>query len=383
MLPEEEYRARIEQITPLIREAGFEAVVVSGFRNFWRDFYVRYLSGYDLTGPMDLFFLPVGEEPTLLISERSDLDRARQVSWVNDIRYSEDFTADCIALLRKHVSAGGTIGFAGGEMMGIKGFNFIPANLFEGIRSAFPNAKFDQSTDILDKVRMIKSEREKELLRKTAKLANHGSEVLFRTAGNGVSEREIFSEIWYAMQSEGAEDLHLSMTTGFPNFWIRPATDRVLKHGDLIVAEICPRVEGYFIQTIKMAVVGEVTREFADFFTIERNAVDAGIDQVKPGNKICDIVNAANDVVKSSGICTLDMGQGIIRAGHAGGIGLDESPALTITSQIEIREGMSLIVHPVPFFPYIGSVFFIGDHLLVTSDGVEVLTNRQEELIEV
>ena len=383
MLPKEEFLSRIEKITPLLKEAGISTLVISGFRNFWRDFYVRYLTGYDLHGPIDLLIMPLDEEPTLLISEKSDLYRAKKVSWVEDIRYSSDFASDCNAVLKKHISKKRSIGFAGGEMMGIKGFNFIPADLYNGIRSSFPNADFVEATDILDKVRMIKSEREKELLRNTAKIAQAGCEALFRTAGEGISEREIFSEIWYAMQKNGAEDLHLSMTTGMPNFWIRPPTERVLEEGDLIVAEICPRVEGYFIQTIKMAVVGEVKREYEDLFAIEKSALEAGLEQVKPGNKIKDIVNAANDIVKNSGIGTLDMGQGMIRAGHAGGIGLDESPPLTITNELEIQEDMSLIVHPVSFFPYIGSVFFIGDHTLVKSDGAEILTTHQEQLISV
>jgi Xaa-Pro aminopeptidase len=109
---------------------------------------------------------------------------------------------------------------------------------------------------------------------------------------------------------------------------------------------------------------------------------DAAIDLIRPGVIACDIVEKVAKHVAGFQLGTMDIG-GAYRLGHGCGPSLDEWPSLNSLSRTVLREGMGLAVHPIIYVPYLHSLFMLGEYVLVTENGHEVLTKRQTEILTI
>jgi Xaa-Pro aminopeptidase len=68
--------------------------------------------------------------------------------------------------------------------------------------------------------------------------------------------------------------------------------------------------------------------------------------------------------------------------GHGLGLYVDARPMLLEDVRLELRPGMTLIVHPNTYHPEVG-YFVHGDSAVVTSEGCEVLTRTPRALFSV
>ena len=375
--PDNEYAARLARVKRAFEPLALDAVLLQGTRNWYRDHAIRYLCGYDSPASASLLFMPLdGGEPVLVIGDAWDLERARGISWVSDVRAAGDIASAAPALLRSRFKTGKRLGIAGGECMGVTAMDVLPRDLLAAIREAAPSAELVDAGGALQSVRMIRSPAENEMLRRAGKLADVGAQAFFATARAGVSERGLWSEIWYAMQTAGAEDLHISFCRGPGSFWPHPPSDDVLTEGDIVSVELSPRINGYFSQANRMCFVGANGREWTDLERLSLGALDLAKSLMKPGVKAKDVVAGVSALVAKSPLATMDMG-GVHRIGHGCGIALDEGPFLTSASQSELRPDMTMALHPMIYLPYRHSLVMIGDYVRITETGLEVLTEPQ------
>ena len=101
----------------------------------------------------------------------------------------------------------------------------------------------------------------------------------------------------------------------------------------------------------------------------------AAIDAVKPGVRAMDLDKTARDVITEAGY-----GEYFThRLGHGLGISVHEFPSLHGSNEMKLEEGMVFTIEPGIYHPDITGVR-IEDDVVVTSDGVEVLTKFPKEL---
>ncbi len=374
--PDAEYEARLARVRQALEPLAIDAVLVLGMRNWYRDHAIRYLCGYDSPASPSLLFIPLKGDPLLIIGDGYDLERARAVSWVSEVHAARDLAGQAPALLRPRLSSARRLGVAGGECMGFTAMEVLPRDLLEAMRQAAPALELIDAGGALQSVRMIRSPAEIEMLRQAGKLADVGARAYFATARAGVSERDLWSEIWYAMQSAGADDLHISFCRGPGSFWPHPPADDVLAGGDIVSVELSPRINGYFSQANRMCFVGGNGREWADLARLSLGALELAKSLLKPGMKAKDVVAGVSALVAQSPLATMDMG-GVHRIGHGCGIALDEGPFLTSASAAELRPGMTMALHPMIYLPYRHSLVMVGDYVRISETGVEVLTEPQ------
>ena len=62
---------------------------------------VYWISNYDMLGNYSMVILPKSGAPVLLISEAWDLDRAKEKSWIKDVRVTTKLWEDCKEILRR------------------------------------------------------------------------------------------------------------------------------------------------------------------------------------------------------------------------------------------------------------------------------------------
>ncbi len=164
---------------------------------------------------------------------------------------------------------------------------------------------------------------------------------------------------------------------------------RKLLEGDVVNVDVTAFIEGVHGDTNATFVVGEVDDASRDLIRITRQAMHAGIATVRPGSRINEIGRAIEAAVKGGNY-------GVVREFIGHGIGDQFHTSLQIphyyqaSARTVIEEGMTFTIEPMIT---IGSpALYVWDDdwtavtlsgqrcaqfehtLLVTSDGVEILT---------
>ena len=97
-----------------------------------------------------------------------------------------------------------------------------------------------------------------------------------------------------------------------------PRKDRVLKEGDIISVDVGAIYKGYHGDSAWTYAVGEVSEEARRLMAVTREALFAGIEQVRAGRRLMDYSRAVQEYVESHGffVVRLYTGHGIGRAMH-------------------------------------------------------------------
>ncbi len=169
-----------------------------------------------------------------------------------------------------------------------------------------------------------------------------------------------------------------------------PTEKDILKSGDIINVDASTIYHGYFSDSSRMFMLGEVAPETKKLVETARRCLDIGLEQVKPWNFLGDMAQAINDYAKSNGYS-------IVReiGGHGVGLEFHEEPFVSyVTSrgtEMLMVPGMVFTIEPMVNMGkadiYIdddnGWVVYTEDGkpsaqweitVAVTEDGYEILT---------
>jgi Xaa-Pro dipeptidase len=155
-----------------------------------------------------------------------------------------------------------------------------------------------------------------------------------------------------------------------------------LKRGDMVTTELTPCVDGYYAQICRTLVVGEPSAEQKAAHALWRESMEAGIAVVRDGVTAADIARAENDVFRQHGLGKYTTSEYTRVRGHGLGLFVDTKPHLLEDVTTRIDAGMTLVVHPNTYHPVVGYLV-LGDSVIVTQDGCELLTGTPRELFSV
>ena len=167
-----------------------------------------------------------------------------------------------------------------------------------------------------------------------------------------------------------------SMANGGEAPWgyVIPQTDRPIKQGDAVLLEISPRVRGYWNQIVRVLALGEAEKWLVDAHQVVREARDASLEHMKPGEPMVGMVTAMNDVFEKHGYEVWPYG-----LVHLTGLDLTDY-MITPLSEGELEPGMVVTTHPM-FNLGPNRQIFWGETYLVTDDGHEPLNTSTDELV--
>ena len=169
-----------------------------------------------------------------------------------------------------------------------------------------------------------------------------------------------------------------------------PSEKDILKNGDIVNVDASTIYNGYFSDSSRMFMLGDVAPEAKKLVETAHKCLDIGLEQVKPWNFLGDMAQAINDYAKANGYS-------IVReiGGHGVGLEFHEEPFVSyVTSkgtEMLMVPGMVFTIEPMVNMGkadiYIddenGWTVYTEDGLLsaqwevtvaVTEDGYEVLT---------
>ena len=125
-----------------------------------------------------------------------------------------------------------------------------------------------------------------------------------------------------------------------------PSSDIVLKDGDIINVDCSTNLNGYFSDSSRMFLIGQVSEEKKRLVEITRQCMYLGLEQVKPWNFLGDMGQAVNDFATQNGYQVVrEIG------GHGVGLEFHEDPWVSYVStkgtEMLMVPGMVFTIEPM------------------------------------
>lgn len=116
-----------------------------------------------------------------------------------------------------------------------------------------------------------------------------------------------------------------------------PDENRLLKDGDIVNVDVSTIYKGYFSDSSRMFMLGNVPEETRRLVKVARECIDVGLEQVKPWNFLGDMAQAINDYANNNGYS-------IVReiGGHGIGLEFHEEPFVSYVT----RRGTEMLMVP-------------------------------------
>jgi Xaa-Pro aminopeptidase len=151
--------------------------------------------------------------------------------------------------------------------------------------------------------------------------------------------------------------------------------NREIQPGDLLITGAAADCWGYTSELERTMVVGKPTAEQRRYFSIMLEAQTIGIERSGPGVPLAEVDRAVHDFLVKQGM------ERFLRhhTGHHLGFAPHEPPFIDRNSGGEMRPGQVFSIEPGIYVPGHGG-YRHSDTILITDDGVEVLTDYPREL---
>ncbi|MEM0135312.1 MAG: Xaa-Pro peptidase family protein [Thermoplasmatales archaeon] len=237
----------------------------------------------------------------------------------------------------------------------------------------------DCSLEILS-TRMIKTKEEVANLKEATRISSRALEAAWSKVHEGMSEKEFGSNLVSSMMELGSAlpqcepTVAFGENTAFPHF---QATERKLRKGDLILADFNSLYNKYTSDLTRTVVFGKSSIVQNEMHDVVLEANEASRKAIRDGVISRDIDHIARNIIDSSKY----KGKFIHGLGHGIGLELHDHPALSINSNLVLKNNMTITVEPGVYVFGVGGLR-IEDDILVTKDGAITLTDTTRDLLE-
>lgn len=135
--------------------------------------------------------------------------------------------------------------------------------------------------------------------------------------------------------------------------------------GDLVTIDVGVTLDGYIADSAYTFGVGDIGADAQRLLDVAQDALDAGIDQAQPGNRVGDVSHAVQEVVEGAGFS-------VVRSlvGHGVGRYYHEDPHIPNFGQPgrgpRLSEGMTIAIEPM--------ITAGGSEVVLSEDGWTIST---------
>ncbi|MGD8191487.1 M24 family metallopeptidase [Brevibacillus ginsengisoli] len=356
---------RRKRLNTYMESKGLDAVLITHPKN------VYYLTGF-YTDPHERFMALVlvkGEEPFLFIPQL-DRDKAVESSQVTQIHTYGD-EEDSYEVLKGLMPT--TIQQIGLEL------GHVTARSYRAIVAALDAKSVVDVEEPIRHMRQVKNEDELTSIRRAIWVMEEALRLTLPKVKKGITERDIVAELEYQTKKLGADGPSFSTIVlsgkkaGMPH---GQSGDHVIQNGEVLLIDAGVFVNGYASDLTRTFAVGQLNDVLTDMYNTVLEANLRGIEAVRPHALISQVDRAARSVIEMKGYGDYF----INRVGHGIGLEIHEYPSVHGRAPGELVEGMVFTIEPGIYNTQIGGVR-IEDDVLVTQEGVEVLTTFPKELI--
>ena len=197
-------------------------------------------------------------------------------------------------------------------------------------------------TDAFVVAKAPKAPYEIKLIKEASDLSLDVFEEVIKFIKPGRTEKEVIGFAEGYLRAHGAEDLLILCRGEYPHAFINRPTFRKIGPEDIFVFSVeIAGIYGYWTQIIRPIFMSKNSyKETYDILCQVKEAINAGVEKFKPGNRICDIAEAITNVANK-----YNLSEGIW-SGHSMGIDLGDGYNIGKPNKMEIVPNMILTFHP-------------------------------------
>ena len=358
--------SKYEEIKNYLLENNIDAAFITTPDN------VFYVSGFKSNPHERLLGVMIFKEAEpFLICPQMEIPDAKAAGWTYEVIGHQD-TEDSMVVLADAIKARGV----NPSIFAIEKAHLIVERL-EALQQLFPQASYVRLDEKINAMRVIKDETELNKLRKAAELADYAIEVGCKEIAEGKTEIEILTAIENAIQEKGCKMSFETMVLSGPKTASPHGTPgtRKIQKGDMVLFDLGVIYEGYCSDITRTVAYGEPSEAQKDIYNAVLAANMNAVAAVKPGVRAMDLDKIARDTIADAGY-----GEYFThRLGHGLGISVHEFPSVTGSNDMTMEAGMVFTIEPGVYKADVTGVR-IEDDVVVTKDGVEVLTKFPKEL---
>lgn len=379
-----EFKSRLAAVKREMASRGIDILLLSEPTN------QNYLTGYNAYSfyTPQMVIVALNREEPIWIGRRMDRVSASMTTYLaeENIRaYTDDYVQsrilsayDFMADIVKEI--GGEKARIGVEMSGY----YYPAQAHADLTRSLPQAEFVDADLLVGWIRLVKSPAEIAVMRQAGQLADVAMQRVIDTVEAGVRECDIAAAVYQGQISGTPEfggdypccppDLCIGERSIAPHAaW----TDEPVREQTVVNLELSGCRHRYQVNLARTIVVGKPSKEFEDLSKIAVEALNAGLDSVRPGRTCSDVAFDFGKALARHGLTK----EG--RLGYPTGIGFppasgERTASLRIGDETVLEEGM--VFHMMPGLWLDDAGITITQSFAVTANGFEPLTNTPRKL---
>ena len=377
----DELAARRKAAADELAEGGLDGLLL------FRQESMYYLTGYDTFGYVFFQCLYMGAdgETLTLLTRTPDVRQAEHTSVIEDIRVWHDAEGvdparNLKEILQEHGCGGRRLGIET-DAYGLTGYNLkrVEASL-DGF------CELVEASDLVTRLRMVKSPAEIEYVREAARLADLGLDRAVEVAAPGVFEGEVLAALQGAI-FEGGGDFpanEVIIGSGPRALLFRYAAGmRRMDPVDQLSLEWAGSYRHYHAAMMRTLAVGEASSYQRHLHSVVREALEEMTGALAPGRPVGEVDDAHRRVLDGAGLekhCFAACGYSL---GTTFSPNWMDRPMLYAGNPVPAEPGMVFFLHCIVVDSERGVAMSLGRTCLVTGAGREVLSTSPLDLIVV
>lgn len=263
---------------------------------------------------------------------------------------------------------------------------------YEGpqISSLCNDIHFEFIPNLISKLQQIKSEYDIYVIKETTKWSNFAHTLLYEYTKPGLNELDVVHKVMheatratlFAMGKDfrPSADIRISAdfrgqvgeNTYYPHALFNNAK---FKKGDILGTRAGSGFLGYKSELERCMFIGEPSKEEIKYYNHIITMQDIAFNMIKPGMKCSEVDIELTRYFEDNGL----MEYWRHHTGHGLGLDKHEAPFLDSHDHTIMEEGMVLSIEPGIYVKGLGG-FRLSDTILVTKDGIEMITYYPRDL---
>ena len=285
-----EYRQRLQKTKQRMEKEGVDVLIVSDPAN------MNYLSGYDGWSfyVHQCLVVFIDAEQPLWIGRAQDAKAAEFTTWLsreNIFPYSDDYVQSTSKHPMDYVSSIISSRGKAGKSVGVEmDHYYFTAKCMDRLHKGLPDCHFKDSTSLVNWVRVIKSDREIEYMKRAGQIIERAMQVGLELIEPGMRECDVVSKI-YEAQISGTDEfggdypaivplLPAGEKTSTPHItW----SDNRYKAKDLVILELAGCYRRYHAPMARTLSLGTPEQKVIDLAEAVLEGIAEALEAVKPG----------------------------------------------------------------------------------------------------
>ena len=384
-IPHYEFEERVKKVQAAMQCEGYDLLLCYG--NEAEPQYVRYFSNYWPSFETAGVLIPAQGEPLLLIGPESytyaaDRSEIAQIRLLKAFRESSEPEYPGKKLDTFGAVFAELLGEKAIRRFGVAGLPLMTIGVYEALREALGKVKIENANEIVNRIRMIKTENELACMRAAAQITHETFDYLLENIKVGMTEQQVVGLALGKMHELGAEreSYPLWVLTGEgSNQAISRPRNKEIQRGDMTFIQIGARVDGYASSIGRPVVFGKATPAQRELIEVGYQAQKDVIARLRAGVPAAEIAK-----FHAENVTRMGYGDWLLYGPcHGNGTMEGEAPWIETNADYLLEENMTFCVDI-----FLGSAekkigLRMEDVICVKKDGAQELTNYPRKLFEI